>query len=486
MVRITRITEEEMQKNAGLRSGQRKLNICITELKSSLREMICALSVLTPVPVREKIPLCTNGFELLYSPEYVTGTLMDELKREIMHITMHGLLGHFTERNDYKDRELSWAVMDLRVEKAAGFFLRAAGGERGTESLWQSRDTIGSRPAVQSDRHIPVGMELYYRAGKDEHLRGRVLRAGERARRDDHDIWKTGMVQGIGQSADTEKNKSGKQDHGESDTDMTRLSELWEAAAQTVKELLKTGKGAAGYTEGDKTLETVLEKMMERSSGWDGSNPEDPGKVLPAQGNPLDYRELLRALEKHAIRSEEADIPDPVMYCYGLDLYGDMALVEPLEEAESSVIGTIAIAVDTSGSCIRDLPVFLRETEALLDRLRETTEVKRIVYLECDTCIQTEEVYEGKEIGRALRTDREYKGGGGTDFCPVFERLERGVSGEFSADVLLYYSDGCGGFPERAPEFPCYFILSDTEWENAEIPKWVNRVYLNIKEEVER
>ena len=163
-------------------------------------------------------------------------------------------------------------------------------------------------------------------------------------------------------------------------------------------------------------------------------------------------------------------------------MYGDVTLVEPLEEAERASLETLVVAVDTSGSCIGELPNFLRETRALLDQLTETMEVKRVWYLECDTEIQNEVIYEGDGIRYALTEEHTYDGGGGTDFRPVFERVAEYEGQGGSVAGLLYYSDGQGAFPVEAPDYPCYFILPHSDFDgfygdigNDGLPEWVQQ-----------
>ena len=104
-------------------------------------------------------------------------------------------------------------------------------------------------------------------------------------------------------------------------------------------------------------------------------------------GEPADYRSILKTLRKMAVTSGEEDTPDTILYTYGLEIYEDMPLVEPTEEAEKPALDNIVVAVDTSGSCIRDLPVFLRETSGLLTQLSSECPLKNLRYLECDTAI---------------------------------------------------------------------------------------------------
>ena len=439
---ITRINEKDFSENPGYQKAREKMKFCITGLKQSVREMIFALSVFEPVAIYEVFPLMTNGRELYYSPEYVLNTGCAELKKEIMHITMHGLLGHFEEEKKLSDRDLSWAVMDLKAERMMRFLLQ--------EGNLASRE--------------PLGLELYYRSVKNAGLRAKVLSDGERVKRDDHNAWRMKSLQF------TFESESG---YDASD------AEIWKEAVQKTKELLQAKMGAAS---GD-TLEKCLESMMEKA-GKTSDYGMEAGEIqlqVGEDGKPaLDYRNLLGMLEKHAIGCGEEDVPDPVFYSYGMELYEDMPLVEPLEETERPRLDTVVVATDTSGSCLEGLPVFLRESGELFRQLAEEVELNRLWYLECDAQIRMEEIYEGEDIADAFQRERRYCGGGGTDFCPVFEKIAKYQAQGGEVDCLIFYTDGMGRFPKVCPEYPCYFIMPDKDCENKQLPDWVIPVELRI------
>lgn len=69
-----------------------------------------------------------------------------------------------------------------------------------------------------------------------------------------------------------------------------------------------------------------------------------------------DYR---RFLQKFSVLREEMQVDedsfDYVFYTYGLSLYGNMPLVEPLESKEVSRIEDFVLVIDTSMSCSGDL-----------------------------------------------------------------------------------------------------------------------------------
>ena len=62
-------------------------------------------------------------------------------------------------------------------------------------------------------------------------------------------------------------------------------------------------------------------------------------------------------------------------------------------------------------------------------------------------------------------------GGGGTDFRPVFEWVDRqGIQPE----LLLYFTDAEGEFPKEPPPFPVVWLI-----KGRELVPWGERIQLN-------
>lgn len=117
---------------------------------------------------------------------------------------------------------------------------------------------------------------------------------------------------------------------------------------------------------------------------------------------------------------------------------------------------SIMLAIDTSGSTQRQLPVFIAELQALLT----SAEHVEIHLIECDADIQRERVINGvqelKEIGGVEGNGLILRGGGGTDFRPVFERAN-----DVTPECLLFFTDGYGRTPEIAPNLPVLWVLTE-------------------------
>ena len=85
-----------------------------------------------------------------------------------------------------------------------------------------------------------------------------------------------------------------------------------------------------------------------------------------------DYKAFLR---KFAVMKEEMQVDpdsfDYIYYTYGMNHYGNMPLIEPLESREVYRIEDFVIAIDTSMSCSGELVCrFLEETYQVLSESR--------------------------------------------------------------------------------------------------------------------
>jgi predicted metal-dependent peptidase len=114
-----------------------------------------------------------------------------------------------------------------------------------------------------------------------------------------------------------------------------------------------------------------------------------------------------------------------------------------LPSMRSESLPPIVCAVDTSGSIDDNLLAqFSSELTSIIEEARP--EVLYVVY--CDARVQRVEEY---LPGDPLRLKP--KGGGGTDFSPVFRWIK---SNGIEPACLIYLTDLEGRFPSRAPDYP--------------------------------
>ena len=107
--------------------------------------------------------------------------------------------------------------------------------------------------------------------------------------------------------------------------------------------------------------------------------------------------------------------------------------------------------------------------------------------LQCDLQIQDElRVGSQKDLDAAL-AGLTLKGFGGTDFRPVFDYVERQrCAGELQQlKGLLYFTDGCGVYPQQKPDYDCAFVFLENEGNQYEVPPWAIKLTLEPEEILE-
>lgn len=111
------------------------------------------------------------------------------------------------------------------------------------------------------------------------------------------------------------------------------------------------------------------------------------------------------------------------------------------------------VAIDTSASTEGDLPRFFSELASLLGTFGQY----ELTVIQCDAGVRHVERFDD---ANPLPADRKWvmHGGGGTDFRPVFEYVE--AHPELDPSLLVFFTDGEGGYPVRAPTYPVLWLLT--------------------------
>ncbi len=104
----------------------------------------------------------------------------------------------------------------------------------------------------------------------------------------------------------------------------------------------------------------------------------------------------------------------------------------------------LVLALDVSGSID---PVWVRQFLLEAEQLRGKVNLQ-LRLLTCDNRIHDDRIMSG-----ALALPG--TGGGGTDFRPVFSRLE----GDSGVDALVYCTDLVGHYPEQQPRYPVFWLV---------------------------
>lgn len=435
---VTNITPQVREAETIIRKG-------LQSLKRRYSCFLYAFNIFEPVAVQEKMEPATDGRHLFFHPEQVRGMYKENgnrwLYRTILHMLLHGMFGDF-EVEETKDWvPLRNSVMDLKVEQ----MLHLLGF--GESWYWDGNDKIYSPGLYQEGRRSKKRAQ-------------EIVEDGGTARVDEHWFW-------------LKVKEPAQPGEGEEDTNSGEETKtLWWQARKRICLLESKNNGE------EISVEKLLGYMENRNCGLTPGAKRWLEKA--AQGNGSDYSEILKQLMEQQEVAKEEDTIDPMLYLYGLECYGDVALVEPLELSEKKKMNTLVLAVDTSGSCIDAVPLFLRETAAILREAGRLASGGEVCYLECDAQITAECMFCDYSAAAAEFASREVEGGGGTDFCPVFSRIEELTAEGKKIDGLFYLSDGDGRFPDKMPEYPVYYVMNKEMNDGfyADVPDWVIKVWM--------
>lgn len=209
------------------------------------------------------------------------------------------------------------------------------------------------------------------------------------------------------------------------------------------------------------------------------------GHLVPAAGQRGDYRGILMGLSSYREDSRlNMDEFQYSWYSYGLEIYGNMPLIEHLEYSEERKIADLVIIIDTSGSCEKELVrVFLEETRGILEQESLFFRSFCMHLIQCDNQIQRDDCVHNKEEFEKYLENLEIRGGGGTDFRPAFERIEELRQRGELTDLrgILYFTDGCGWYPRKEPDYQVWFVMLNEHFDAIDMPDWVNRLVLEEK-----
>ncbi len=195
-----------------------------------------------------------------------------------------------------------------------------------------------------------------------------------------------------------------------------------------------------------------------------------------------DYNEILR---RFMVTGEEIGVNDDefdyVYYTYGLEQYGNLPLIEPLEYKESHRVKEFVIAIDTSASCRGEIvKAFLNKTYSILKSGENFFHRMNVHIIQCDNQVQEDtKITCQEEFDIFLRQGR-LTGLGATDFRPVFDYVDNlRERKEFeNLKGLIYFTDGYGIYPERMPDYQVIFAFLGEDENRAPVPSWSMKVVL--------
>lgn len=381
------------------------------------------------------VSLATDGEVLYYNGAYLADRFLRArtlVNRAYMHVVLHCMLRHLAKKQGRDAR-----MWDLACDAAV-------------ESILDGLHVPCLEGANSPKRRKFYGeclreMRVLTAEGIYRHLLRQRLTEFELAQLelaffvDDHGLW-----------APAER---------ESREQNERQDQRWQSLAekaQTGMETVLAGQAAGG--------EAVLEQL----------------RVAAREG--VDYRAFLRRFAApREVMAVDGDAFDYGFYAYGLQIYGNMPLVEPPETKEDRRIEDFVVAVDTSMSTSGELVrQFLACTYAVLRSTETFARRVHIRIMQCDDQLRSDTVIHDNNDLREYMERFTLAGGSATDFRPVFDRVrELQAMGELAKlRGLVYFTDGMGIYPEKRPPYETAFVLLEEPPLSVRVPPWAVRLIL--------
>lgn len=252
----------------------------------------------------------------------------------------------------------------------------------------------------------------------------------------------------------------------------------------------KNGTGALARVDEaalDEQWKDTAERLQTELTTFGAEASDETGSlawVLAAQyRQETDFRDFLEKLTVlREVTHVDPDSFDYGYYNYGMEVYGNMPLIEENEFREERRISDLVIAIDTSASTGQgQVQRFLDETAAILRRRTNFFQRIRVHLILCDDRVQEDIVLTKPEEIEDYAAHFEMKGGYGTDFRPVFQYVEelraQGALPELRG--LMYFTDGHGPYPTKPTDYQTAFVFDPwADIDDQSAPDWSLKLYL--------
>lgn len=441
----------------------------------------------------------TDGFCFYYHFAHVLKTYRQEPKqimRDYLHTMFHCIFHHpFLGANIDPDR---WNLScDIAVEAALS---QLDLPELSCQRSKKQRDII----TKLENNVTPLTAEKLYRYFRESNLSFEEMAALHSLfAADEHDLWYT-LSQSSSESDSAKEDKdepSHPEQDEQQDSDQASPGEEQPSSLESDRSSPSGSDGdekddgsptpSGSEEEQQKQWQDISSRIQTDLTTLSHQYGEKAGILLEnlhaCTREKTDYREFLR---KFSVLGEENQLNDDefdyIYYTYGLELYRDIPLIEPLEYRETKKIRDFVIAIDVSASVKGDLLAnFLQKTWEILSQEETFFQKINLHLVCCDTSIQKITVIRCQEdlekyVNTLLTSDQTIQGFGGTDFRPIFSYIdEKRNEGELGGlKGLLYFTDGDGVYPQTPPDYPAVFVLPEECASSAQLPVWVIRLIL--------
>lgn len=403
------------------------------ELYLNFRYLDVALSSFVFEADRKGNVLSTDGFVIYYQPDLLFSMYKSSrilVNRAYLHMLFHCLFNHLNGKGN-RDKILWDVACDIAIESILdSFYVKPVYRHQSP----YRREIYGR---ITARRKVFTAEGIYKDLTEMNLTQEELLRMAGEFYVDSHDRW----------------------DEDEDPRVSTERQNQWQEMREKMETEMESF-GEENAQSGKDLLEQIKAENRER----------------------YDYK---RFLKKFAVLREEAEVDpdsfDPIFYTYGMTLYENMPLIEPLETREVFKIEDFVIAIDTSMSVSGDLVKrFLEETYGVLSESESYFRKVNIHIIQCDEEVRSDVTITSREEMEDYMEHFTISGFGGTDFRPAFEYvnglLNKGAFKKLRG--LLYFTDGKGIYPVSMPPYDTAFVFMEGQYEDISVPGWAMKVIL--------
>lgn len=486
--------------------GKRILSASRTELLLSMRFMGVALDSLRYQMDLSTRSIGTDADAIRFNPNWLAEEYLSHpymVNRAYLHMILHCLFRHMFGVEEHKDGEL-W---DLSCDIAAESLIDTMHYPAIVRVPSDFREEWYAR--LQAEVKVLTAEKIYQYFRSQKYDYDMQLRLENEFRVDDHSFWQRmqqetsdssddvrdvpqeSLEEANGHSPDAQpgpdrqsgEDRSGQNDGAEKNAGNSPQGHPSAGSDERSDAFfVRTNPNEDDWRKKAERIRSDLETFAKEAS-------EDAGsldRVLSVVSRKKrDYRDFLKMFS--VVREEASVDPDSFdygFYNYGMELYGNMPLIEENEFREARKIDELVIAIDTSASC-QDVLVqrFLDETSAVLSSRENFFHHVQIRLIECDDQIQNDICITDLKQMEKYAQHFHMKGGYGTDFRPVFQYVKqiRDNGGLKNLRGLMYFTDGFGIYPKHPTDYATAFVFcGDDDMNDHDVPDWAMKLYLDV------
>ena len=436
----------------------------------NLRFLDAAIHQLIIQPADELDTIATDGQYFFFNTWHILNNFqrqMEAITRDYLHVIFHCIFQHL-----FINKLVCQSCWDLACDIA----VENAINDIGIQSLDTARQSKQMQVITQlkSSLRLMTAEKIYRYYLDKKTSEEELVNLRQNFYADNHTLWYV---------RPEKKGSTGERDQESTEVEPSQRSKGWGQSkhSRPTQELIDLWKQISERAQVD--IETASKKWGDLGGGLhQGLNQLNREKY--------NYASFLKRFsvlgEAMQVNDEEFDL---IFYTYGLKLYENMPLIEPLEYKEVKRIKEFVVAIDTSGSVSGQVvQAFVQKTYNILKQTENFFTKVNIHIIQCDAEIQEDyKITNPEEFDKYVQS-MQLRGFGGTDFRPVFTYVDDLIKKREFENLrgLIYFTDGFGIYPTKKPLYDTAFVFLDEDYvDTPDVPPWAIKLVLSSDDVME-